>query len=209
MPAKPILLVVAVLVVGALVLTTAIRGEAPVTAAEWLSPIGPAVALAGAVLWLWDRFIWHWPGVRKLVGRPVLRGTWHGEFASDWINPETRQPIAPDPDAFLVIRQRFWHASARLLTKESESFSTLASLRATGDGVHQLLYLYTNTPRAEARYRSEPHYGAVILGAPHDRAQGMEGHYFTDRGTRGALRFRRHHKKLAETYAGARALFSS
>jgi hypothetical protein len=206
MPARTVLQVVAGLAVGALVIFTAARGHPPQTAAEWLSPIGPAVAVAGAGLWLFDRYAWRWPGIRKLVGRPVLHGTWHGELASDWVDLQTAQRIPPDPDVFLVVRQRFWQVSVRLLTKESASVSQLANFKTDADGVHHLIYVYANTPRPEVRYRSELHYGAVVLGAPQRRSDGLEGHYFTDRKTRGEMRLRRHYKQLVETHAAGQAL---
>jgi hypothetical protein len=71
------------------------------------------------------------------------------------------------------------------------------------DGVHQLAYIYASMPRVEVRHRSEPHYGAVVLGAPRDSTEGLEGHYFTDRGTHGEMRFRRRFKKLVETHETA------
>lgn len=206
MPARTVLYVVAGLVVAALVAYSAARGHAPQSASEWLSPIGPAVTVAGVGLWLFDRWVWRMPGICKLHGRPVLHGTWHGELASDWVDPQTQQRVSPDPDVFLVVRQRFWHISVRLLTKESASESMLANFKAHGDGVHQLVYVYANTPRAEVRHRSELHYGAVVLGAPRDRSAGLEGHYFTDRKTRGDMRFTQHFSKLVETHSQGRAL---
>jgi hypothetical protein len=206
MPAKNILYVVAGLVVASLIGYSAIRGHAPETASEWLSPIGPAVTAAVVLLWMWDRYVWRWPGICRLAGRPVLHGTWHGELASDWVDPQTNEHIPPDPDVFLVIRQRFWNVSSRLLTKESSSASMGAGFEEDADGVHQLVYVYANRPRAEVRHRSQLHYGAVVLGAPRDRKQGLEGHYFTDRKTVGAMRFRDHYKKLVETHKAGQEL---
>jgi hypothetical protein len=49
--------------------------------------------------------------------------------------------------------------------------------------------------------------GAVTLSAPGDLAQGLEGHYFTDRKTVGTMRFDQRYAKLVETHpAGARWL---
>ena len=206
MPAKTILYAVASLVVAALFGYSAIRGHTPRHASEWLAPIGPAVAAAAGGLWLFDRFAWRWPGIRHLVGRPILRGTWYGELASEWVNPQTGQPIPADPNVFLVVRQRYWQVSVRVLTKESSSASIVASFRADADGVQQLVYVYSNAPRPEVRHRSERHYGAAVLGAPRDPHDGLEGYYFTDRGTRGEMRFRECFKTLVETHTAGMAL---
>jgi hypothetical protein len=208
MPARSALFVVATLVVVGLLLDSAIQGHSPRGISEWLAPIGPAVTVAAAGLWIFDHWAWRQPGIRRLVGRPVLHGTWHGELASDWINPSTKERIDPDPDVFLVVRQRFWSVSARLLTNESKSCSLFADLTADADGVCQLLYIYDNRPEAEVRDRSEPHYGAVVLAAPRNRADGLLGQYFTDRKTTGDMRFHRHFGQLVESYAAGRRLLA-
>jgi hypothetical protein len=207
-PAKTVLYVVAVIVVLVLLGLSAFRG-APDTPAEWLAPIAPAVAVAGVGLAVFDRWVWRWPGVCKLHGRPVLHGTWHGTLASDWVNPETGQRIPPDNDVFLAVRQRYWSVGVRLLTKESRSSATVAAFKTDSDGVYQLYYVYINTPRPEVRHRSELHLGTVVLGAPRDRSQGLEGHYFTDRKTGGEMRFRDHYKTPIETHAAGRELIGS
>lgn len=209
MPAKVILQVVAALVVAAMFLSTGLRGHAPQTLVEWLAPITPAVTVAFAGLWLFDRFIWRWPLVRRLTGRPVLDGTWHGELASDWVNPQTDQRIPADPDVFLVVRQSFWRISVRMYTKESKSASLLAALKTADDGVHELVYVFANKPRPDVRHRSAQHYGTVVLGVPRHRSEGFEGEYFTGRGTGGEMRFRRHFKGYIESHARGQELVRS
>ena len=107
------------------------------------------------------------------------------------------------------MRQRFWRVSIRLLTRESASSSLVANFKADADGVHQLIYVYANTPRPGVRDRSEVHYGAVVLGAPRNPNEALEGHYFTDRKTRGEMCFRRRFNTLVETHAAGRELVDS
>ncbi len=76
-------------------------------------------------------------------------------------NPETGERIKPDPSVFLVVRQRFWFVSVRLLTKESSSSSVFAALRPDEDGVCQLFYTYENLPQDEFKHRSQSHYGTA------------------------------------------------
>lgn len=209
MPARAGLYVVAALVVVGLVLDSLLRGHPPESVSEWLMPIGPSVTVAAAGLWLFDRWAWRQPGIRRLLNRPVLHGTWHGELASSWVNPETGEGIDPDPDVFLVVRQRFWSVSARLLTNESSSSSLFAELTAGDDGVCQLLYIYVNHPQATVEHRSKAHYGAVVLTAPRNREDGIEGQYFTGRKTTGDMRFRMHYTQLIETHAAGRELLAA
>jgi hypothetical protein len=205
-PGKVVLYVMAALTVFTLLVLSAIHARAPHSASDWLSPVGPAVTIAGVGLWVFDRYAWRRRGVRRLVSRPLLHGSWHGELASGFEKPGTDERIPTDTDVFLVIRQRFWQVTARLLTQESESASSLASFVVSPDGVQQLIWVYRNTPRTDVRDRSEVHHGAVVMGAPRDPTDGLRGHYFTDRKTRGDLRFNRRYNKLVETHAAGRAL---
>ena len=203
MPPRSVLYTVATIVIGVVLAYGAVRGHLPRTTSEWLSPIGPAVTFAGVILWLFDRWVWRWPGARRLHSRPVLHGTWHGTLASEYIDPETNQQVPADPNVFLVVRQRFWHVAVRLLTKESASLSMVATFRADVDDVQELISVYTNKPKGEVRDRSVIHLGALILGAPRDTRPGFAGEYFTDRMTRGSLTFRRHLGGPVETHAEA------
>lgn len=208
MPGKVLLYGMAGLTIAVLALLSLVHGHPPHKASDWLAPIGPAVTVAGIALWLFDHYLWRWPGICKLVRRPVLNGTWHGELESDWVNPETGEQVPIDTEVFLVIRQRFWQLSARLLTRESSSASALASLTSGPDGVQQFLWVYTNVPRVAVRDRSEIHRGTVVLSVSRQPDR-LEGEYFTDRRTRGELRLISRYTKLIETHAEGLALRTS
>jgi hypothetical protein len=204
MPPKPVLSITAALVVAVTFLLALIRGSGPDTFSEWLAPIGPVVATAGAGLWLFDRYAWRWSGIRRLTGKPLLHGTWHGTLTTSWEDLETGERKPPDDDVFLIVRQRFWGLTVRMITEESRSASLQANLVRDPDGVQRVVYLYDNTPRPEVRHRSQIHYGATVLTTPKaaDR-EGIEGRYFTDRNTSGEMRFHTRYKELVETHAAA------
>lgn len=206
MPARAGLYVTALLVVGGLVLGSVLRGQPPSSPSEWLSPIGPSVALAAAALWLFDRWAWRQIGIRRLVRRPVLHGTWHGEITPKWIDPRTNKTVESDTDVFLVIRQTFWSISVRLLTNESTSKAVHAELVRDGDGVCELVYVYSNKPQSSVSHRSKQHHGAVVISAPRNGSDGIEGNYFTDRKTVGDMRFHKHFSRLIETHSAGLGL---
>src|SRR5262249_39835583 len=154
-----------------------------------------------------DHFLWRIPGVgRKLSKRPDIRGTWRGQLASNWENPETGQRIDPDPEVYLVVRQTFWSVSANLITKESKSCSTTATIEDDGCGQYQFVAQDRNTPRASVRERSEVHHGSFKLdigGEPVDR---LEGYYWTDRNTMGELEFDQRSGKAVDSFTHAQGL---
>lgn len=204
MPSRLALYLTAALVMGFTVLYGVLRESAPNTAAEWAAPIGPAVTVSAVALFLFDRYLWRAPGVRHLTGRPLLRGTWHGSLTTNWVDPQTGKVKPPDDNIVLVVRQRYWSLTVRMLTAESRSASLQASLIRDPDGVHRVVYLYDNTPRPEVRLRSQIHYGASVLTAPkRAEEEGLEGSYFTDRETAGEMRLHTRYRKLVETHSAA------
>ena len=88
--------------------------------------------------------------------------------------------------AELEIKQTLLTLQIILITGESKS----KSLSATIDdilGETVLTYCYLNTPNANVRDRSEIHYGTAMLCV--DNPRKLTGHYFTDRKTRGDMKF--------------------
>jgi len=64
------------------------------------------------------------------------------------------------------------------------------------DGVYTIASIYRNTPKIANRVISEIHHGGVILQVLGDPVHALEGHYWTDRGTLGELRFTEKSEKL-------------
>jgi SMODS-associating 2TM, beta-strand rich effector domain len=194
-----------VLVVAGVYLVAFLARGLPTT--ELFAPIGAASSVASLLVLAFDHFLWRLPRVgRKLSRRPDMRGTWRGRLASNWINPETGQRIEPDPEVYLVVRQTFWSVTANLITKESKSCSTTATIEDDGCGQYQFVAQYRNTPRASVRERSEVHHGSFKLdvgGEPVDR---LEGYYWTDRNTMGELEFDRRSGKAVDSFTHAQAL---
>lgn len=194
-----------VLVVAAVYLISYLIRGLPTS--ELFAPIGAAGAAAGLFVLAFDHWIWRIPNIgRGLSKRPDMRGTWRGRLASNWVNPETGQRIDPDPEVYLVIRQTFWSVTANLITKESKSCSTTATIEDDGCGQYQFVAQYRNTPRASVRERSEVHHGSFKLdigGEPVDR---LEGYYWTDRNTMGELEFDRRSGKAVDSFTHAQGL---
>lgn len=210
MPGRVLLYTTSGISIGVLLLLSAINGHFPKSASGWLSPISMAVTASGVLLWLFDRRIWRLPGLARLSGRPDLHGTWHGTLASTWIDQSTGLQAPPDDDVFLVVRQRYWQVNVRLLTRESSSASEVANVVADTDGVQHLVWVYSNSPRAGVRHRSELHRGAASLVAQsHARPPRIEGTYFTDRRTLGDLAFAARYRQLVTTHAEGQALVTA
>ena len=174
---------------------------------ELFAPIGAASSVASLLVLAFDHFLWRLPKVgRRFSKRPDMRGTWRGRLASNWIDPETGQRIDPDPEVYLVVRQTFWSVTANLITKESKSCSTTATIEDDGCGQYQFVAQYRNTPRASVRERSEVHHGSFKLdigGEPVDR---LEGYYWTDRNTMGELEFDLRSGKAVDSFSHAQGL---
>lgn len=155
---------------------------------QYVAPFTLTVTtLTGACL-AFERWCWRWPLFAGwLVKQPDIQGTWKARLVSNWIDPATNQQVLPI-DCVMAVRQTFSSLSARLFTRESNSFLVAHNLVCQNDGVFQLLGVYQNTPQIALRgQRSEMHYGALLLEVRGDPPTALVGHYWTDRGTKGAI----------------------
>jgi hypothetical protein len=184
-PSRNLIQTIAAIVAAVYLISFAAQG-APVSD-TWLAPFGSAVSAATLLLLAFDLWLWRLPLVCRLVKRPLVHGTWRGTLSSYYINPETNQRVAPAPDVYFVIKQRFWSITMRLLTKESKPTSIVGVIDNQGDGSYAIISVYRNTPKLRVRDRSPIHHGAVMLDVSGKPATRLEGFYWTDRKTMGEL----------------------
>ncbi len=189
---------------------------------------GAAVATFAALLWLggedvsadWVRFVslatlvavgleaayekWLWallPAGRSR--RPDLRGTWMGTLTTHWVDPVSGE-VPPAKVCYLVISQTASTVRAALLTDESRSDSSAAELSENGAGI-ALQYLFRNQPQIRVDHRSTAHHGGVTLDIDSAGSR-LEGHYWTDRNSRGELVFTMRRKESVATFTEASKL---
>ncbi len=175
---------------------------APMDFISALKLIPTAISVYAFVALIFTKWVWRWPIFQGwLIKVPDLRGTWRGELKSDWIDPKTGQSIDPIP-VVLLIRQSFSNINITLMTKESTSYSTTASINAAVNGEDlYLTYNYTNRPKASLWDRSAIHDGAAILKIIKRPNRRLEGEYWTGRKTRGDLSLQFDSKVLAESFS--------
>jgi hypothetical protein len=73
------------------------------------------------------------------------------------------------------------------------------------DGVYTVASVYRNTPQLGVRDRSAIHHGAIIIRVEGDPVTSLTGEYWTDRLTRGELRFLEKSDTLYFDFASASA----
>ena len=155
----------------------------------WLKSFGFAVsATVGAITffdrWAWKRhFLQGW-----FVKRPILAGDWTFDINPFWTDPENanrRKTIVSK----VTIRQTYTKLHLRLKTPDSTSDFIASRIVAKDDGTYQVLGIYQNQPKISVQDRSRTHMGALVLdvaGDPFSPSK-LNGHYWTDRGTRGEI----------------------
>lgn len=174
----------------------------------WLRHAATGVTVLLFALALFDRWIWRW---RLLNGwfakRPVLCGTWNAELKTEWIDPVTGEQPGPI-DGYMAIRQTFSKLSMRLMTRESSSETVAEKIIQSDDGIYKVVMVYTNQPKLELRgKRSEIHNGAFILTVHGQPPESLNGHYWTDRSTRGTMRLSNRKQRIFSTYEEAYRAF--
>lgn len=180
----------------------------PVLSLDFLRPFSLVVGIVGLVVGVFVKWAWAWPLFRGwYVKRPDIRGTWEVTLASNWINPETGKGIPPIT-GYISVRQTLIGLSLRLMTKESRSRLVAHSVELEDDGIYRISAIYRNEPRVELQGdRSEIHYGSLLLEVYGMPPESMEGHYWTDRGTRGTMKISGRRKQVKDTFEAATALY--
>lgn len=182
----------------------------PVLSLAFVKPFSIVVGVISLVVLLFNKYAWSWPIFQGwYVNRPDLRGTWQVEIKSGWIDPKTDQGVAPIV-AYAVVRQTLASLSLRLMTPESRSKLIAHSIEQEEDGLFRLAGIYRNEPRIELQgVRSEIHHGAFSLEIHGQPVESLEGHYWTDRETKGAMRLHSRQSAFHETYEKANQAFAA
>lgn len=181
----------------------------PVLSVKFLKPFGIVVGIISVVVAIFNKYAWAWPLFRSwYVKRPDIRGTWKVELQSNWIDPDTSRGIAPII-GYAVVRQTLTSLSLRLMTPESRSKLIAHSIEQEDDGLFRLAGIYRNEPQIELQgVRSEMHHGAFSLEIHGLSVEFLEGHYWTDRKSKGSIKLYKRKKELYETYEKASRAFA-
>ena len=182
----------------------------PVLSFAFIKPFGIVVGVISVVVVLFNKYAWSWPLFRGwYVNRPDLRGTWQVEIISGWIDPSTGKEVPPII-AYAVVRQTLASLSLRLMTPESRSKLIAHSIEQEEDGLFRLAGIYRNEPRIDLQgVRSEIHHGAFSLEVHGQPVDSLEGHYWTDRETKGGMKLHSRQSKFYETYEKANQAFGA
>lgn len=184
-----------------------VQGE-PVLSLEFLQPFGFVVGAVVGIVGVFSRWAWAWSIFRGwYVKRPDVRGTWKVTLKSNWVDPETGKGVEPIT-AYFAVRQTLTSLSLRLMTPESRSKLIAHSIELEDDGIYRIAGTYRNEPRVELQGdRSEIHHGSLLLEVYGVPPESMEGHYWTDRGTRGTMVVAARKKRVYDTYESASAAY--
>lgn len=180
----------------------------PILTADFIRPFSIVVSAITIVVTLFNKYAWSWKIFQGwYVNRPDIRGTWKVELSSNWIDSDTNRETTRII-GYAVIRQTLTSLSLRLITKESHSKLIVHSIEREEDGLFRLLAVYRNEPKIELQgKRSEIHYGSMLLNIYGNPPTSLDGHYWTDRVTRGSIKLQERHKKVFDTFEQAKREF--
>ena len=182
----------------------------PVLSWAFIKPSSIVVGVISFIVIIFKKYVWAWSICRGwYVKRPDIRGTWKVELRGSWVDPNTGNGIEPII-GYAVVRQTLTNLSLRLMTTESRSKLIAHSIDQEEDGLFRLAGIYRNEPRIELQgVRSDIHYGAFSLEIHGQPVESLEGHYWTDRETRGVMMLHNRKLNLYETYEKAREAFGA
>lgn len=163
--------------------------------------LAKAVATASTVVILFllafDKWLWRWPGIRRLHRRPILHGTWKTELQTSY--PSRKEELI---ECYLAIDQTYSRISVRMLFDRSRSSSMSGDLvRENGGCV--LYYVFSSDKHSLEPDTNPPARGAAELTVAMKPAPHLEGDYWMERGTKGRVRTTGHSRVIYGTFDGA------
>jgi SMODS-associating 2TM, beta-strand rich effector domain len=187
---KQIPFFIAVLAIGAGVLTSSLFSSLGMPIPWWAPPLD-TMTFYGCFYWLFDRFVWKWKIVQALrVSRmPLLAGKWRGRIDpanTDRVSGALASPI----DIDITIHQTWLGLLVVGETINSQSRSILGNL-LVGDET-TVTYEYINEPRVSAPNTMHGHRGTAKLALKNNGTV-LEGEYYSgrDRQSFGAIRLKK------------------
>jgi hypothetical protein len=171
-------------------------------------PFSLVLSFLGITATAFERWLWKLPLLQGwFVKRPDVSGTWLVDLRSEWVNQRTGAKLDPI-GCYMAVRQTLSSLNMCLLTPESSSWFIAHKITLSDDDVYQIAGVYLNNPKLPLRGdRSEIHYGAVLLDIQGFPPESLEGHYWTDRNSRGTMVLTHRKKKVFSTFEQAQAAF--
>lgn len=120
-----------------------------------------SITLTGFFWFIYLKWLWKVPGIRSILYKPNLNGTWLGQFKSDWKNDNGEE--IPPGSFVLVIRQTdFLTLSIMGFSANMNSLSTMESLQIDDSrGPKKLGYIFDQKRSASSKYSAKQ--GAALL----------------------------------------------
>lgn len=148
----------------------------PINLPPTILSLAGAGAVYGVLYWLFDRRIWKFRPLAKLLKVPDLSGKW------ECVGTPVNSPSAAPWKGKVTIIQSWDRLRIHIETKTSVSDSLSAALLHDEAAGFRLMYHYSNTPRVSAKAQMlAPHHGfAELVFAPGE--QSASGDYFNGRG---------------------------
>lgn len=176
---------------------------------DFFRPLSTVTGILVVLLLIFDKWLWKITILHPwFVSIPDVSGTWNGKIISSWKDEKTGEPIEPI-NAYLVIYQTYSNINIRMITKESKSDLLSGNIIQNQTGPDKIAGIYNNIPNLLVRDKSPIHFGGLLLEIHNGEKTILEGEYWTDRDTRGTLRFDKRVRKTCDNFTNALSLFES
>jgi hypothetical protein len=177
--------------------TAIVLASGDVLKVAWIRAVGATAAIVVLLLLAYDHWVWRWWGVRHLIRRPLLRGTWKTELRTSY---EDRADDAIE--GFLAIQQTYSTISIAMLFDRSKSVSVSGEFVRENDR-YVLYYVFRSDKSTLQREDNPPARGAAHLTIATAPSVHLEGDYWMEHGTHGRVSSVGHSPVIYDTYRAA------
>ena len=204
---RPFVILVVLVVAATWAVMAAVKGL-PGTIWEDVLPILSSVALATGLSLFYQKKLWHWWLVQKLLAKtPDLRGAWKVTIRPAW-NDLSKNRKKKVVEGYAQIDQTASSFCMRLFTDDSRS-ETFAFSIDDIDGEFRLTVTYENSPRMRDRPRKgTSHQGAAIYRFRGYGPTVVSGEYWTELTNVGEIELRDRTRREISSFEEGKQVFS-
>lgn len=161
----------------------------------WLRSFSIVQIMVTGGIVIFDRLLWRIWLVPRLLGRPVIHGTWRGHVFSNYRD-------APIP-SYLAIKQTYSRISISLITDQGRSHSLACRWSKADNGEQGVFYIYQLVPDILSRKSDPVRFGGGMLEVAGQPPHEVHGPYWTDGLTVGKISFSEWTRKVCGDFRGA------
>ncbi|MEM8637635.1 MAG: hypothetical protein AAGG51_02280 [Cyanobacteria bacterium P01_G01_bin.54] len=145
-----------------------------------LTVVAPSgLMIFGILFFLFDRFLWKFPGINYLTGVPNISGIWEGSGHIEYFAGVDERADAGEVKSIVIVTQSWTRIDLVLMSPSTRSRLKVASLDCSNSLFPSLTYIYEVKPTKTGGFLQSPAEGACETTIHRNENSRMVGTWYS------------------------------